>query len=135
MVKLATLDQDGNISSASKIADRLMSYFYASDFSQSTASYGDIISLPAIIQRNSNNPDQVAVDVASGLTTLFTPYFDSVNFDVQYEVTNKDTSMNVRSRYNLKVYGIMSKDGADHNLAQMLSITNNQLSKVSELEA
>ena len=135
MVKLATLDQDGNISSASKIADRLMSYFYASDFSQSTASYGDIISLAAIIQKNSNNPDQVASAVSSGLTTLFTPYFDSVNFDVQYEIENRNTEMNIRSRYNLKVYGMVSKDGVDHSLANLLSITNNQLSKVSELEA
>lgn len=135
MTKLATLDQDGNINSPSKIADRLMSYFYASDFSQSTALYGDIISLAAIIQKNSNNPDQVVSDISSGLTSLFTPYFDSVNFDVKYEIDNQNSGMNIRSRYNIKVYGSMSKDGVDHSLANLLAITNNQLSKVSELEA
>ena len=134
MTKLSTLDQDGNISSPSKIADRLMSYFYASDFSQSTALYGDIISLPAIIQKNSNNPDQVVSDISSGLVTLFLPFFDSVNFDVTYEIDNQNTGLNIRSRYNIKVYGSMSKDGVDHNLANLLAITNNQLSKVSELE-
>ena len=134
MTKLSTLDQDGNISSPSKIADRLMSYFYASDFSQSTALYGDIISLPAIIQKNSNNPDQVVSDISSGLTTLFLPFFDSVNFDVTYEIDNQNTGLNIRSRYNIKVYGSMSKDGVDHNLANLLAITNKQLSKVSELE-
>lgn len=135
MTKLATLDQDGNISSPSKIADRLMSYFYASDFSQSTALYGDIISLPALIQKNSNNPDQVVSDISSGLTSLFSPFFDSVNFDVTYEIDNQNSGMNIRSRYNIKVYGTMSKDGVDHSLANLLAITNNQLSKVSELEA
>lgn len=135
MAKLSTLDQDGNIDSPSKIADRLMSYFYASDFSQSTASYGDIISLPAIIQKNSNNPDQVVSDISSGLTTLFSPYFDSVNFDVRYDIDNANSGMNIKSRFNIKVYGAMSKNGVDHNLANLLSITNNQLSKVSELEA
>ncbi len=134
MAKLATLDQDGNINSPSKIADRLMSYFYSSDFSQSTASYGDIISLPAIIQRNSNNPDQVVSDVASGLESLFRPYFDSVSFDVKYETDVKESGLNVRSRYNIKVYGNMSKDGKDYSLANLLAITNNKLSKVSELE-
>ncbi len=134
MAKLATLDQDGNINSPSKIADRLMSYFYSSDFSQSTASYGDIISLPAIIQKNSNNPDQVVSDVASGLESLFRPYFDSVSFDVKYEDDVKESGMNVRSRYNIKVYGNMSKDGKDYSLANLLAITNNKLSKVSELE-
>lgn len=135
MTKLSTLDQDGNINSPSKIADRLMSYFYSSDFSQSTALYGDIISLPAIIQKNSNNPDQVISEVSSGLTALFTPFFDSVNFDVTYDIDNQNSGMNIRSRYNIKVYGNMSKDGVDHNLANLLAITNNQLSKVSELEA
>ena len=89
MVKLATLDQDGNIDSPSKITDRLMSYFFASDFSQSTALYGNIISLPALIQKNSNNPDQVVSDISSGLTSLFTPFFDSINFDVTYEIDEK----------------------------------------------
>lgn len=134
MVKLATLDQDGNIDSPSKIADRLMSYFYSSDFSQSTALYGKIVSLPAIIQKNSNNPDQVIEDISSGLNSLFQPYFDSVSFDVRYENVNQTTDSNVKSRYNIKVYGIMTKDGNDYNLANLLSITNNQLSKVSELE-
>lgn len=135
MTKLATLDQDGNINSPSKIADRLMSYFYASDFSQSTALYGNIISLPALIQKNSNNPDQVVSDISSGLTSLFTPFFDSINFDVTYEIDNQNSGMNIRSRYNIKVYGTMTKDGVDHSLANLLAITNNQLSKVSELEA
>ena len=135
MTKLSTLDQDGNISSPSKIADRLMSYFYASDFSQSTALYGNIISLPALIQKNSNNPDQVVSDISSGLTSLFTPFFDSINFDVTYEIDNQNSGMNIRSRYNIKVYGTMTKDGVDHSLANLLAITNNQLSKVSELEA
>ncbi len=134
MAKLATLDQDGNIDSPSKIADRLMAYFYASDFSQSTASYGDIISLPAIIQKNSNNPDQVVSDVSSGLTSLFNPFFDTVSFDVQYEMDTKDTGLTVKSRYNIKVYGSMSKNGEDYNLANLLAITNNKLAKVSELE-
>ncbi len=134
MTKLATLDQDGNINSPSKIADRLMSYFYASDFSQSTALYGNIISLPALIQKNSNNPDQVVSDISSGLTSLFTPFFDSINFDVTYEIDNQNSGMNIRSRYNIKVYGTMTKDGVDHSLANLLAITNNQLSKVSELE-
>lgn len=134
MVKLATLDQDGNIDSPSKIADRLMSYFYSSDFSQSTALYGKIVSLPTIIQKNSNNPDQVIEDISSGLNSLFQPYFDSVSFDVRYENVNQTTGSNVKSRYNIKVYGIMTKDGNDYNLANLLSITNNQLSKVSELE-
>lgn len=135
MAKLATLDQDGNIDSPSKIADRLMAYFYASDFSQSTASYGDIISLPAIIQKNSNNPDQVVSDVSSGLTSLFNPFFDTVSFDVQYEMDTQDTGLTVRSRYNIKVYGSMSKNGEDYSLANLLAITNNKLAKVSELEA
>lgn len=134
MAKLATLDQDGNIDSPSKIADRLMAYFYASDFSQSTASYGDIISLPAIIQKNSNNPDQVVSDVSSGLTSLFNPFFDTVSFDVQYEMDTKDTGLTVKSRYNIKVYGSMSKNGEDYSLANLLAITNNKLAKVSELE-
>lgn len=111
-----------------------MAYFYASDFSQSTASYGDIISLPAIIQKNSNNPDQVVSDVSSGLTSLFNPFFDTVNFDVQYEMDTKDTGLTVKSRYNIKVYGSMSKNGEDYNLANLLAITNNKLAKVSELE-
>lgn len=134
MVKLATLDQDGNIDSPSEIADRLMAYFYSSDFSQSTASYGDIISLPAIIQKNSNNPDQVTSDISSALTTLFTPFYDSVNFDVNYDISDEVDDTSVRSRYNIKVYGTMSKDGVDYNLANLLAITNNQLSKVSEIE-
>lgn len=135
MAKLATLDQDGNIDSPSKIADRLMSYFYSSDYSQSTASYGDIISLPSIIQKNSNNPDQVVSDVSSALERLFNPFFDTVTFDVRYDIDNSNSGMNIKSRYNIKVYGVMSKNGSDHNLANLLSITNNQLSKVSELEA
>lgn len=127
MTKLATLDQDGNISSPAKIADRLLSYFFASDFSQSTALYGEIKSLPSIIQRNANNPSGVVADIKSDLEALFSPYFESVTFDVEY---NNDDG----SKYNIRLYGSVIKDEESYVVANLLTITNNKLSSVSELK-
>ncbi len=132
---LATLDQDGNINSPSKIADRLMAYFFASDFSQSTASYGNISSLPAIIQKNTNNPDECSREISVELNKLFTPFYDNVEFEVKYKLREENDVVSSRGKYDVYVYATLTKDGIDYSLANLLEITNNKLNNVSELES
>lgn len=131
---LTTLDEDGIIRSPAKIADRLLAYFYVSDYSQSKAAYGQIASLPYLIQLYTGKIEGLAVAIENELKKLFECYFDSVKCNVILIFPEIEPSSGDTSAMNIQVEMTVDTGEGPYNLAKLLSLVNNSLAKVSELE-
>lgn len=73
-----TLDDAGWENSSVQVADKLLSHFFVSEYSQTNEFRDYISSLPYIIQSNQGNIQATALDVQTTLQTYFSKYFNSV---------------------------------------------------------
>ena len=128
---LPTLDTDGWVSDPHQKANRLMAYFFCSDFTQTNAHLGKIASLPWIIKNNQRNYMDLQDTIRRNLTALFSAYYDTVECKVRVkQITN---ALGDTAQYDASVHVLMTQDGQTYNLAKSLTIVNNELAKVSDL--
>lgn len=128
---LPTLDTDGWVSDPNQKANRLMGYFFCSDYTQTNAHLGKVQSLPWIIKNNQRNYMDLGDAVRRALYTLFSNYFDSVECNVRVvQITN---ALGDTAKYDIQVNMTYTQDGQTYNLAKSLSIVNNTLKSVSDL--
>jgi len=83
MKVVATLSNDGWVSSSKKILDNLLSNYVLTDASQSYLFEDRLVSLPRTYHENINNPEGMVTGVRNDLEGLLNKYFPIVNIDVE----------------------------------------------------
>lgn len=129
MVKpFATLSGNGWLTEPGEIADKMMSYFFLSDASQSQVFAGNVASLPSIIQRYGNNTEQIVTETERQLEDMFNRQFDgcSVEADV-------DTTGETDNRMNLRIVVTFQADGESYNLARLVTTLDSAILKIAEI--
>lgn len=130
---LPTLSLDGILRDPLQKADRLIAYFFVNDMHQSNNQFGQIATLPGIIQQCGNKPDLVAAEVRTTLETLFSDYYDAVNATVDVKDPTELTIAGNDLSCDLEVRLSFRQNGQVYNLAKIASIVNSKLAKVAEV--
>lgn len=84
-----SLSRDGWVTDTTKMADKVLSCFFTSEFSQSYTYNGNITSFPYILATTGDDPPRMARVVEEQLTRLLSRYFNNVQVDSE-EVTNQE---------------------------------------------
>lgn len=130
-VVVPTLSTEGWLSDARLQASYLMKYFLVSDYSQSNDYLGQVKSLPYYIQRGSSNFFYLQEDIQNALRELFGRHFDDVEAGVKI-LTSDDLPEIDKSRYNIDISIIVTKNGTKYSLGRLLQIINEDITLVKE---
>lgn len=130
-VPLLSLDSSGLIFGPEEIGNRLLAYFFASNFSQSNSSQGSVKSLPWILQHWGSNQIELRGHIKSSLESLFKNYFNEVDFDVSF----KQISENNDAHYAIVLSGTMASGGRAYSIDKMVTVTNKMLDTIQQVSA
>lgn len=83
-----SLSSDGWITHTPIKADRLLAYFFLSEYSRSYLNHGGVASLTWLLQRYSKDASRLQEETKETLKTYFGKHFPKV--DVQVEIKNMD---------------------------------------------
>lgn len=128
-MKLPTLSSAGFVDDPSVKLDRILSYFFIADHSQSNQHAGRVASLPYLIKNHAHDPDALIDRIQTALSGLLSSYFDTVSVSVSLE-----DIMLREPKYNIILEGSVSQDNTQYSLSRLLTISNNTLLRVAELQ-
>ena len=127
-IDLPTLSSSGFVSDPAVKLERLVSYFFIADNSQSNQHIGRVASLPYLVKVHGSKPNILVERVQSALEGMLTPYFDTVSVSV-----TEEDPLTVQPQYNIIMEGSVTHNGKKYDIAKQLGVSNNILSSVSEL--
>lgn len=124
-----SLSEDGWVNNSVKIADKLLSDFFISDFSQTYLYSGAVSSFPWIIQNKQGNITETAALVQSTLNVYFSRYFNNVVVESQDQ-----TSADSPSKGQITLYvKFTDDDGIEYVVGKLLEIADMNITKIINL--
>lgn len=128
-VNLPSLSSSGFISDPAVKLDKLLSYFFVADFSQSNQHKGRVASLPYLVKNYGDQPNILVDRIQTTVENMLGAYFESV----QVLVTEEDP-LTVKPEYNVRLEGSVTHNGKKYDIARLLNVSNSTLMSVSELQ-
>jgi len=122
-VQVPSLSASGWVGNISEKLDKLVGYFFVSDFSQSHLYRGNVASLPYIIKECTDNQSLLLSTTTKNLTNLLRPYFDRVQVDVTATVEDPSKPGEI----NLMVDAQVAQDGVTYSVGKQLQIINSKV--------
>lgn len=123
---MPTLSSSGFVKNPPELADRLLSYFFLTEASQSELYYENLTSLPDLIQKNNGETfvlEQVTKDT---LNRYFSRYFDSV----EVQTTTARLQPGDESRTNLTIYVKFVANNITYNLGNTVQIVDGKIKEI-----
>lgn len=127
--EIPSLSSAGWIATPYEKLDKLLSYYFVSESSQTNIYRGQIQSLPADIKVAGNDEDGIIDRVRNSLTLLLEPYFDttSVVVTVEYPDDASDSRMNVTCSINV------TQDGVTYTASRMFQAVEGTLQRIFDI--
>lgn len=122
-VQVPSLSASGWVGNISEKLDKLVGYFFVSDYSQSHLYRGNIASLPFIIKMATENQSLLISETTKTLTNLLKSYFDRV----QVDVTATAEDPNKPGELTLQVDAEVTQDGVKYSVGKQLQIINSKV--------
>lgn len=126
-----TLSITGWITDPRTMLSQLLADMIVSEKSQTQWYYGEVVSLPAIVQQYGNKPDDFVTALKFNLEKLVSAHFATAEIEVTWEPMAGETVDH--SRYNVVVLITAMLNGVKVNLAENFHITNNVFKRVTEV--
>jgi len=126
---LPTLSSSGFVSGIAEKADRLMSYYFVSEDSQSNLYRGQITSLPKQIQLLGNDEQALTSRITKELERLLGSYFDGVEVNVTTAIPNTQDP----NRINVTVSATVAENGQQYSLAKLINVVNSRIVKIIDI--
>lgn len=126
---LPTLSSSGFVSGIAEKADRLMSYYFVSEDSQSNLYRGQITSLPKQIQLLGNDEQALTSRITTELERLLGSYFDGVEVNVTTAIPNTQDP----NRINVTVSATVAENGQQYSLAKLINVVNSRIVKIIDI--
>ena len=122
---LPTLSTDGWVNELAMKADRIMSYFFISDFSQTELYPDKITSLPYIIKVNAGDEMLLKSEMTRALNAYLSRHFDKADVSVSTNITS-DTDHRLEIKLIITVY----ENDVQYNLGRLIQTVNSTISSI-----
>lgn len=129
-----TMDSVGFITNPKAKAERILTDYIGSNYSQSNIFLGRVKSLIFAIKNNTNDMPKTAMQIQDDLTTLYNAYLDSVTVDVSIvPVSHSDGSDN-SAVYDLQISVQFLANGVIESLGKSIQMDNTGFKRIATLE-
>lgn len=127
MASVPSLSSAGFVKDPAIKLDKLLSYFFICDKSQSNEFRDITASLPYLIKQYGDNPSNLSRETTTALNRMLGAYFDDVNIDVDVIV-----KVDKPEEYDMQVEGYVVHNQKRFALTRLLTVSNNSIAAVSE---
>lgn len=124
-----TLSTEGWVKDVTGMADRLMSYFLVSDYSQTAFYPGQVSSLPYLIQQHGSDAFSLKQRTRDTLHEFLRRYFDNVDLEVVTDIPAPDDP----NRINLTIRATVTLDSKSYSLGRLINVNNNLIQRIIDL--
>lgn len=125
---LPSLDSEGWVTNIDQLIDRVLSYTFLSDASQSTMFKGYITSVQAIIQKNGDDALGLQEDMRMGLDNTFRRWFDKIEIDVRVQDVVPGSA-----QLNIEIYLEVSYRGESRKVASVAEFYNGIFRRIVDI--
>lgn len=112
-----SLSAAGWLTDPMDMADRLLAYFFTSDYSQSLTFAGKISSLQYLIANHPKNMIELSDAINNTLTHFLSQHFDQANIDVRMDKSNN-------ANVGIIVSALLIKDGVAYDISRLVRVSN-----------
>lgn len=123
-----SLSTQGWLTTIGEKADRLLSYFFASEFSQSIGYYGKIASLPYLVAIYKSKPTELRVAIDTALNTLLSSFFEQTLVNVRVEADDDS-----ETKYTIHLSTKIIDKGIAYELSHIINIKDSMIAKVAKI--
>lgn len=127
VMAVPTLSTAGFLEDPAQKLDKILSYFFVADRSQSNVHLGLVSSLPYIIKQHTHNVTELTNETQSALLRMLEVYFDSASVTVRVE-----NSAENGNEYNMFVEAAVTSNRKEYSLYRLVSVANETIDKVTE---
>ncbi|WP_257291129.1 hypothetical protein [Endozoicomonas sp. ONNA1] len=127
---LPTLSTLGWATTLKDRADRLLSYFFLTNYSQSTTYRGKLASLPWVVANYTNDPIELRIKIEDILIQHMSPHFEDVAISVA--VTLEDERVDNR-KMDIKIDVIVIEDNQKHSLSHLIRSKDAKVNEIVDL--
>lgn len=92
VIAVPTLSTQGYVTEVAAKLDFLLTYFITTDVAQSTTFAKSMISLQAIVEAYSGDPQGTATEITNKLTAYLSRYYDAVNIESKFSLSDPENS-------------------------------------------
>lgn len=124
-----SLDPDGWLSSPMDVADRLLSDFFDSNYSQTDIYLGNVSSFGYIMQNTKGDLNACKDRIKQTLSSYFLRYFPNVNIDVE---TNGTIDSSGKAELNIYMT-FTDVDSKVYNLGKLVQLEGTKVSRIIKL--
>lgn len=121
-----SLSEDGWVTETNKLADKLMSSFFTSEFSQSYTYYGSISSFPYILAMYGHDPVTMAAHTEDQLMQLFSRYFQEVQVNCEEYKSDNQTN---QAAITIAIT-FTDSHGVTSDLTKLLELENTKIKQI-----
>ena len=122
---MGTLSTEGWIAEIAARCDRLLSYFFVSDYSQSELYSGNISSLPYIIKTYGDDELRLKTTLTNTLNDYLGRYFDRADV-----VTSTNVVSDTDNRIEIKLIITVYEDNVQHSVGHLIQTVNSTISSI-----
>lgn len=120
---------EGWVKTPTTVADKLLSDFFLSDYSQTYAFKGGVSSFSKLIQLHTGELQKLVTETTDRLSTYLRKFFPEVNLEIDYESTDGSDNS-----YALKIYlEMVDTVGQRLTLGRLLSVENNVITSLMSI--
>ncbi len=124
-----TLSTSGWVGEISEKADRLTSYYFVSEHSQTNLYRDAVTSLPYQIQQFGHDEFELRQGVQGALSQYLNNYFDSVEVSADTSRPNPEDP----NRITLTVSIIVTQDGVQYSLGRLIEVVNSKILNIIDI--
>lgn len=125
-----TLDTSGWVKGVAQKAERVMSYYVTTQYSQSNTFKGQVRSLQSTIQRTMHDKSALMQAVQTDMIALLNAYYDSVSVSVDIKPYKGD-----ENKMNIQMTATVVEGGLSYDYGRLISVSNGIIDKVMPFEA
>lgn len=125
-IPVPTLSSSGWVTEISEKADRLMSYFFVSEASQSLVYAGRISSLPEIIQLHGHDELQLEAAMRDVLRTYLERYFTAVDITVKATIPGSSDDNRIQISTQITVY----ENSLNYEVGHLIEVLNSTIQSI-----
>lgn len=122
-VQVPSLSASGWVGNIAEKLDKLISYFFLSDFSQSHLYQGQVASLPNLIKECADNRSLLRTETKRVVTNFINPYFDTIQVDVTITAVDDTNPDNI----NLRVDATVTQDAVIYSVGKEIQVINSKV--------
>lgn len=127
---IPTLSTEGYVTSLSKVSDRLLAYYFVSDYLQSPEFHPHIVTFQRTFEKFQHSPTLLAAHVQEELVKKFQAHFTYAECQVKAVDAQTASTELTSPKYDLEIALMIQHEGQSHSVGYLVNVLDSNTLKI-----